>query len=67
MRQDRQCERKGLAAAGLRDTQKIPALEQRGDGIDLDRGGSGELVRCQRMQQAIGQAEAREVQTCHEG
>ena len=67
MGQDRQGEGKRLAAAGLRDAQKIPALEQRRDGIDLDWGGSGEFLRRQRMQQGIGQAEAREVQTCHEG
>jgi hypothetical protein len=39
MRQHRQREGEGLAAAGLRDAQKIPALEQRGNGIDLDWGG----------------------------
>jgi hypothetical protein len=67
MGQDRQSEGKGLAAAGLRDAQEVAALEQRRDGVDLDWGGSGEFVRRQCVQQAIGQAEAREVQTCHEG
>jgi hypothetical protein len=53
----RQRERCGLAGAGLGDAQEVTALQQRRNGLLLDRSGVRIALGVERAQERLGEAE----------
>ena len=57
MIQDRQCESRGLAGAGLRDADDVAALAHKGDSLGLDRGWSDVFLLRECAKDRLSEAE----------